>query len=132
RRLKVTSAFLTAAISGGAALRPIAFAVALRHDVAYSYCIIVMAFSVGALFPLWLLLNPYAKKIVDPGARHCSCTALRKSRSRDSQHSKARDDNGALSDRPRAGGASTERQESNESAIEERSVPDSQESAMRQ
>ncbi|KAF1810294.1 MFS general substrate transporter [Eremomyces bilateralis CBS 781.70] len=95
KHVKMTSTFLTAAISGGACLRPIMFVAFLRHDALYSYWVVVMAFACGTVFPLWLWLDPRPKKIVDPGQRLCDCSALRKPKGQDERKGKMREQCGS-------------------------------------
>jgi hypothetical protein len=67
RYTKDGSAFLTAAISGGAVFPPIMFRVAdgLSQRYQPAYRVIVAAFSVGLLFPIYLNFFPLARKQAD-------------------------------------------------------------------
>ena len=63
---KTGSAFMTAAISGGAVFPVIMNAVQRTRGVQYSYSVVVAVFAFGALFPIYLNLLPPAKRQVDP------------------------------------------------------------------
>jgi len=60
------AAFMTSAISSGAAIPPIMWAVNKSHNVRYSYSVVLGVFVFGAIFPIYLNLVPAAKKQVDP------------------------------------------------------------------
>jgi fucose permease len=63
---KTGSAFITAAISGGAVFPPIQWGVSNNHGMCYSYGVPLAAAVVGVLFPLYLNLVPAARRQVDP------------------------------------------------------------------
>ncbi|KAJ5133968.1 Major facilitator superfamily domain general substrate transporter [Penicillium atrosanguineum] len=63
---KTAAALLTVAISGGTYLPFAEYAAYLSHGTQWSYCVLVAAFSAGAIFPLYLNLVPAVKKQVDP------------------------------------------------------------------
>ena len=63
---KSASAFMTAAISGGAIFNVIQSAVANGHGERYSFCVPAAVFAFGLLFPIYLNLIPQAKSQVDP------------------------------------------------------------------
>jgi hypothetical protein len=63
---KSGSAFMTAAISGGAAFPPIQWGVSNNRGTLYSYCVPLAAAVAGMLFPLYLNLVPAAQRQVDP------------------------------------------------------------------
>ncbi|KAF2840737.1 MFS monosaccharide transporter-like protein [Patellaria atrata CBS 101060] len=65
RRTKDGSAWLTAAISGGAFIPPIMHAVSENKGVQYSYCVVVAVFAFGSLLPLYYQVVPRARKLVD-------------------------------------------------------------------
>ncbi|KAF2872470.1 major facilitator superfamily domain-containing protein [Massariosphaeria phaeospora] len=66
KHTKDAAILLTAAIGGGGVFPPIMYAATQAHNVQYAYCVVVAAFAAGALFPLWLNLNPTARKLADP------------------------------------------------------------------
>lgn len=63
---KTASAFMTAAISGGAIFPVIQSPVSTAKGVRYSYCVVVAVYAFGTIFPAYLNLVPAAKKQVDP------------------------------------------------------------------
>lgn len=63
---KTGSAFMTAAISGGAIFPPMAWAASKSHGLKYSYCVPLAGAVFGTLFPIYLNLVPAAKVQVDP------------------------------------------------------------------
>ena len=63
---KTGSVFLTAAVSGGSIWPVIMSPIASSRGLQYSFCVVVAASALGALFPLYLTLVPAAKKQVDP------------------------------------------------------------------
>ncbi|KAK4949775.1 hypothetical protein LTR10_011617 [Elasticomyces elasticus] len=63
---KTGSAFMTAAISGGAVFPPIAWAVSKGHGLRYSYCVPLAGAVFGMIFPIYLALVPAAKVQIDP------------------------------------------------------------------
>ena len=63
---KTGSAFLTAAISGGAIFPVIQAAAERGRGVRYGFCVALAAFAVGAVFAIYLNVVPAAKKQVDP------------------------------------------------------------------
>ncbi|CAI6338708.1 unnamed protein product [Periconia digitata] len=65
-RTKDAAVLLTAAIGGGAIFPPIAHGVRQVRSLHYAYCVVVAAFAVGLLMPLWLNAHPTASKIADP------------------------------------------------------------------
>lgn len=66
RHTKDASVLLTAAIGGGAVFPPMMFAANKVHNSQYGFCVIIIAFAVGILYPLWLNAVPAARKISDP------------------------------------------------------------------
>ncbi|KAF2431951.1 MFS monosaccharide transporter-like protein [Tothia fuscella] len=70
KHTKLGSAFLTAAISGGAAWPPIMYAVATgptpRRRYQHAYSVVVAALACGIVLPIWQNLFPAARKIADP------------------------------------------------------------------
>lgn len=63
---KTGSAFMTAAISGGAIFPVILNPVQSSRGAQYSFCVIIAIYAFGAVFPAYLnLVNP-AQKQVDP------------------------------------------------------------------
>jgi len=60
------TAFMTAAISSGAVIPPIMWAVTKGHSVRYSYSVVLAVFIFGAIFPVYLNLVPAARRQVDP------------------------------------------------------------------
>ena len=63
---KTASAFMTAAISGGA-IFPVIQTVVWNHtNLRYSYCVATAVFAFGIIFPIYLNLVPAAKVQVDP------------------------------------------------------------------
>ncbi|KAJ9642430.1 hypothetical protein H2199_004811 [Coniosporium tulheliwenetii] len=66
RHTKTGSAFLTAAISGGAVFVPIMHGVAVDRDQVYAYCVVIAAYAFGILFPLYVNAVPKARRQVDP------------------------------------------------------------------
>ncbi len=63
---KTGSAFMTAAISGGAIFPVILNPVRSSRGVQYSFCVIIAIYAFGAVFPTYLNLVTPAKKQVDP------------------------------------------------------------------
>lgn len=63
---KTGAVLLTAATSGGAVVPAIMSPVTSKFGVQYGFCVVVAVFAFGALMPLYLSLNPAAKKQVDP------------------------------------------------------------------
>jgi fucose permease len=63
---KTGSAFMTAAISGGAIFPVIQAAVSKRRGVKYSFCVALASFAAGTVFAIYLNVVPAAKKQVDP------------------------------------------------------------------
>lgn len=63
---KTGSAFMTAAICGGAAFPPMQWGVANHHGLQYSYCIPLVGAVCGLVFALYLNLVPVARVQVDP------------------------------------------------------------------
>ncbi|KAF7506173.1 hypothetical protein GJ744_012153 [Endocarpon pusillum] len=63
---KTGSAFMTAAISGGAIFPVIQASVERSRGLRYSFCVAVAAFAAGIVFAIYLNLVPAAKKQVDP------------------------------------------------------------------
>ena len=66
RDTKDAAALMTAAISGGAILEPIQWAVANARNYQYSYCVIIAFFAAATVFPLYLNFYPLARMQVDP------------------------------------------------------------------
>ncbi|EXJ71778.1 uncharacterized protein A1O5_05588 [Cladophialophora psammophila CBS 110553] len=66
RHTKIGSAFMTAAISGGAVFPPLQWAVADFPDLRYSYCVPLAVSVFGMLFAIYLNTVPQAKMQVDP------------------------------------------------------------------
>jgi fucose permease len=68
RFTKDGAALITATISGGGVLPPILFGVAQGNPANFrsSYKVIVAAFAIGMLFPIFLNVFPLAAKLVDP------------------------------------------------------------------
>jgi fucose permease len=70
RHTKSGSAFLAAAISGGAAWPPIMYGVAVRASTPkkryqQAYSVVVAALAIGLVLPVWQNLFPTARKIAD-------------------------------------------------------------------
>lgn len=63
---KTAAVLITAAISGGAVLPPIQQSVANARGVRFSFSVVMGAFIIGAIFPLYLNLVPQARAQVDP------------------------------------------------------------------
>ena len=83
---KTGSAFMTAAISGGAVFPPIQWAAQNAGGIKYSYCVPLAAGCFGLLFPVYLNLVPAARRQVDPihekrAARKARLAAARAERS---------------------------------------------------
>ncbi|KAL1296885.1 hypothetical protein AAFC00_004500 [Neodothiora populina] len=66
RHTKDASAVITAAISGGAILPAIAYAVSRSRGVQYTIVVAVVGFAGGALYPILLNLGPRTRALVDP------------------------------------------------------------------
>ncbi|RMZ69477.1 MFS transporter [Pyrenophora seminiperda CCB06] len=66
KHTKDASVLITAAIGGGAVFPPIMFAVLKTNNAQYAFCVIVAAYSLGALYPVYLNLLPAARRLVDP------------------------------------------------------------------
>ena len=68
RFTKDGAALITATISGGGVFPPILFGVAQGNPANFrsSYRVIVAAFAIGMLFPIYLNVFPLAAKLVDP------------------------------------------------------------------
>lgn len=82
---KTGSAFMTAAISGGAIFPVILDPVQSSRGVQYSFCVIIAIYAFGAIFPAYLNLATPAKRQVDPvetdqSARTPSSTSTKPSR----------------------------------------------------
>lgn len=63
---KTGSAFMTAAISGGAIFPAILSPVQSSRGVRYSFCVVVAIYAFGAIFPAYLNVVTPAKRQVDP------------------------------------------------------------------
>jgi len=63
---KTGSAFMTAAISGGAIIPVIMNPVQNSRGIQYSFCVVVAIYAFGAIFPAYLNLVLPAKRQVDP------------------------------------------------------------------
>ena len=63
---KTGSAFMTAAISGGAIFPVILDPVQSSRGVQYSFCVVVAIYAFGAIFPAYLNVMTPAKRQVDP------------------------------------------------------------------
>lgn len=63
---KTGSAFMTAAISGGAVFPPIQWAVSKGHGLQYSFCVPLAVAMFGMTFSVYLILVPAARVQVDP------------------------------------------------------------------
>ncbi|KAF2117566.1 MFS monosaccharide transporter-like protein [Lophiotrema nucula] len=57
---------LTAAIGGGAAFPPIAYAAIQAKNAQYALCVVIAAYAAGMLFPIYLNLYPTARQMCDP------------------------------------------------------------------
>ncbi|KAF2004829.1 MFS general substrate transporter [Amniculicola lignicola CBS 123094] len=66
KHTKDGAVLMTAAISGGAIWRAIAYAVTEANNVQYAFCVVLAAFALGALFPVWLNAYPAARQLSDP------------------------------------------------------------------
>lgn len=66
KHTKDASVLLTSAIGGGAVFPPIMFAALKIHNAQYAFCVIAAAYSVGALYPLYLNIFPAGRKLSDP------------------------------------------------------------------
>ncbi len=66
RHTKTASAYMTAAVCGGAVLPPIMSPVASARGLRYSFCVVVALFAFGTVFPVYLSVVPIARKQVDP------------------------------------------------------------------
>ena len=66
KHTKTGSVLLTAATSGAAIIPAIMWPVVSDHNVRYAFCVVVAVFAFGALMPIYLSINPAAKKQVDP------------------------------------------------------------------
>ncbi|KIW13285.1 hypothetical protein PV08_08473 [Exophiala spinifera] len=66
RHTKTGSAFMTAAISGGAVFPPIMWAVSNARGTKYAYSVPLAAAVSGMIFPIYLNLVPAARSQVDP------------------------------------------------------------------
>ena len=60
------SVLLTAATCGGAVVPPIMRPVTTHRGVQYGFCVIVAAFALAAVLPLYTAIIPIAKRQVDP------------------------------------------------------------------
>lgn len=63
---KSGSAYMTAAIGGGAVGPLIQYPVIESRGLSYSLCVGVAIYAFGSLFPIYLVLVPDAKTLVDP------------------------------------------------------------------
>ncbi|KAI9880983.1 MAG: hypothetical protein M1830_009477 [Pleopsidium flavum] len=84
-RTKTASAFMTAAIAGGAIFPVIMDPVQNSRGIQYSFCVLVAIYAFGATFPAYLNLVAPAKRQVDPvdsrqSANEPSTTSRRASR----------------------------------------------------
>ncbi|KAI9697091.1 MAG: hypothetical protein M1836_005053 [Candelina mexicana] len=66
RHTKTASAYMTAAVSGGAVWPPIMSPVGSVRGIRYSFCVVVALFAFGTIFPVYLSAVPVARKQVDP------------------------------------------------------------------
>ncbi|KAL1612580.1 hypothetical protein SLS60_000809 [Paraconiothyrium brasiliense] len=67
KHTKDAAVLLTAAIGGGAVWPPIMYTAAKARNVQYAYCVVIAAYTVGALFPLWLNVPLLAARtLADP------------------------------------------------------------------
>ncbi|KAI9793815.1 MAG: hypothetical protein M1835_006973 [Candelina submexicana] len=66
RHTKTASAYMTAAVSGGAVWPPIMGPIASVRGTRYSFCVVVALFAFGTIFPMYLSTIPIARKQVDP------------------------------------------------------------------
>jgi fucose permease len=63
---KTGSAFITAAISGGAVFPAIQAFAERRRGIRYSFCVALAAFAAGTVFAIYLNIVPAAKHQIDP------------------------------------------------------------------
>src|SRR6185295_9862670 len=61
RHTKDAAILLTAAIGGGAVFPPIMYGAMKARNIQYAFCVIVAAYAVGILFPIWLNAYPTAR-----------------------------------------------------------------------
>ena len=66
RQTKWAAVLLTAATSGGAAIPPIMNPLSTKDSLQYAFVVCIAVFAFGTIFPIYLSLNPLAKKQVDP------------------------------------------------------------------
>jgi fucose permease len=67
KHTKDAAVLLTAAIGGGGVWPPIMYAAARSRNVQYAYCVVVAAYTAGALFPIWLNgPSSAARALADP------------------------------------------------------------------
>jgi fucose permease len=67
---KTGSAFITAAISGGAVFPAVQAFAERRRGVRYSFCVALAAFAAGTVFAIYLNIVPAAKHQIDPVHEH--------------------------------------------------------------
>ncbi|OAK95949.1 MFS monosaccharide transporter-like protein [Phaeosphaeriaceae sp. SRC1lsM3a] len=66
RHTKDAAVLLTAAIGGGAVIPPVMFAALKIHNAQYAFCVIIVAYAVGSIYPIWLSALPASRKLSDP------------------------------------------------------------------
>ncbi|CAE7192352.1 hypothetical protein P3342_009174 [Pyrenophora teres f. teres] len=66
KHTKDASVLITAAIGGGAVFPPIMFAALKTDNAQYAFCVIVAAYTLGSLYPIYLNLLPAARHLSDP------------------------------------------------------------------
>lgn len=66
KHTKDAAVLLTAAIGGGAVIPPVMFAALKIHNAQYAFCVIVVAYAIGSIYPIWLSALPATRAISDP------------------------------------------------------------------
>jgi fucose permease len=66
KHTKEAAVLLTAATGGGAVFPPIMYGAMKARNIQYAFCVIVAAYAVGILFPIWLNAYPTARALADP------------------------------------------------------------------
>ncbi|KAF1839291.1 MFS monosaccharide transporter-like protein [Decorospora gaudefroyi] len=66
KHTKDAAVVLTVAIGGGAVIPPVMFAALKIHNSQYAFCVIVAAFVVGTLYPIYLNALPASRALSDP------------------------------------------------------------------
>jgi fucose permease len=89
RFTKDGSALITAAICGGGVFPPILSGIARGNpdNIAYGYRVMVAAFAIGTVYPLYLNFFPLARRMADPVKQHALVDSINDAHRRPSNES---------------------------------------------